>query len=111
VQAPTTGELCDLSHEIASRVGLALEREGLLERDAQAAWLSEAAGSAGPLDELQARSITYRIAVGPNAGCKVMTLQSLPAAQEDDNESAVGQMAGFSLHAVVAARAHERGKL
>ena len=56
VKAPTTGELCDLSNEIASRVGLALERSGLLERDAQAAWLSEAAGGAGPLDDLQAHA-------------------------------------------------------
>ena len=66
---------------------------------------------AGPLDQLFGHSITYRIAVGPQAGRKAFTLQTLPAG--DAGESAtdtVGKVAKFSLHAGVAARADERKK-
>ena len=50
------------------------------------------------------------IAVGPQAGRKVFTLQTLPASNEPFDDS-VGKVAGFSLHAGVAARADERQKL
>ena len=59
---------------------------------------------------LFAPSITYRIAVGPQAGRKVFTLQTLPA-YEQACADGVGKGAGFSLHAGVAARADERHKL
>jgi hypothetical protein len=50
--------------------------------------------------------------VGPQAGRKVFTLQTLPACDpEDQFGDTVGKVAGFSLHAGVAARAHERSKL
>jgi hypothetical protein len=55
-------------------------------------------------------SIRYRIAVGPHQGRKVFTLQSLPACEEP-HEGQLGKVAGFSLHAGVAARADERNKL
>jgi len=59
---------------------------------------------------LLGHSITYRIAVGPQAGRKVFTLQTLPASDEPFDDG-VGKVAGFSLHAGVAARADERKKL
>jgi hypothetical protein len=50
--------------------------------------------------------------VGPRAGRKVFTLQTLPACDpEEAYAEPVGKVAGFSLHAGVAARAHERKKL
>ena len=52
-------------------------------------------------------SISYSIAVGPHAGRKVFTLQTLPACDEPD----AGKVAGFSLHAGVATKADERKKL
>lgn len=55
-------------------------------------------------------SITYRIAFGPQTGRKVFTLQTLPACDEPFDDG-VGKVAGFSLHAGVAARAQERRKL
>ena len=64
----------------------------------------------GALDQLFGHSITYRIAVGPHAGRKVFTLQTLPDCNEPFDDQ-VGKVAGFSLHAGVAARAHERKKL
>ncbi len=57
-------------------------------------------------------SITYRIAVGPHQGRKAFSLQSLPPAGSLEESSArVAKVAGFSLHAGVAAARDERQKL
>jgi hypothetical protein len=49
---------------------------------------------------------SYRIAVGPQAGRKVFTLQTLSACDSENQfGDTVGKVAGFSLHAGVAARA------
>ena len=110
MKAPTSAELTHLTHTIAHRVGRFLERQGLLERDAENSYLSGDAVEGGPLDQLLGHSITYRIAVGAHAGRKAFTLQTLPSCNEPF-DAAVGKVAGFSLHAGVAARAHEREKL
>jgi len=55
-------------------------------------------------------SITYRIAVGPQQGRTVLTLQTPPAG-DDSVDDGVGKVAGFSLHAGVTARADQRQKL
>jgi hypothetical protein len=57
------------------------------------------------MHQLQGSSVTYRIAVCPPQGRKVFTLQTLPACDPDEW---VGSVDGFSLHAGVAAKAHER---
>ncbi len=62
------------------------------------------------MDQLLGYSITYRIAVGPHQGRKVFTLQTVAECNEPLVDQ-VGKVAGFSLHAGVAARAHERKKL
>lgn len=110
VKAPTSVELTQLTHTIAHRVGRFLERQGLLERDAENSYLSGDAVEGGLLDQLLGHSITYRIAVGPHAGRKVFTLQTLPDCNEPSDDR-VGKVAGFSLHAGVAAKANERKKL
>ena len=62
--------------------------------------------------DLRGSSISYRIAVGPQAGRKVFTLQTLPAGDPDDScGNTVAKVAGFSLHAGVAAKAYQRKKL
>ena len=110
VKAPTSEELTRLAHTIAHRVGRFLERHGLLERDAENSYLSGDAVDEDPMTPLLGHSITYRIAVGPQAGRKVFTLQTLPASGEPFDDG-IGKVAGFSLHAGVAARADERKKL
>jgi hypothetical protein len=99
-----------LTHTIAHRVGRFLERQGLLERDAENSYLASDAVDDDPMTPLLGHSITCRIAVGPQAGRKVFTLQTLPASDELFDDGA-GKMARFSLHAGVAARADERKKL
>jgi len=126
VKASTSQELTQLAHTIAHRVGRFLERQGLLERDAddcmdaggratqgavaENSYLASGAGDDDPMTPLLGHSITYRIAVGPQAGRKVFTLQTLPACDEPFDDG-VGKVAGFSLHAGVTARAQERRKL
>ena len=62
--------------------------------------------------QLQGHSITYRIAVGPQQGRKVFTLQTLPPDEDDSGGSdRVAKEAGFSLHAGVSTEAHQRDKL
>ena len=107
VKAPTSEELTRLTHQIALRIGRFLERRGVLVRDAEDSYLTSDAVDEDPMQSLVGHSITYRIAVGPHAGRKVFTLQTLPACDEPDT----GKVAGFSLHAGVAAKADERKKL
>jgi hypothetical protein len=64
-----------------------------------------------PLHHLLGHSITYRIALGPQQGRKVFTLQTIPSWEDDDRFAQVAKESGFSLHAGVAAQAWERAKL
>jgi hypothetical protein len=72
--------------------------------------MAAAAAAGGPLDDLIGRSITYRVAVGPRAGQKVFSLQTVPA-REDEPRKGVAQYAGFSLHAGIGVEAEQRAKL
>ena len=59
------------------------------------------------MHQLLGHSITYRIAMGPNQGRKVFTLQTLPACDPDDcHQNSVGSVAGISLHAGVSVDSH-----
>jgi hypothetical protein len=110
VKAPSSAELARLTQALALRIGRYLERQGLLERDAENSYLAGDGLEAGSMEQLLGSSITYRVAVGPQQGRKVFTLQTLPACDAPFDEQ-VGMVAGFNLHAGVAARADERKKL
>lgn len=56
-------------------------------------------------------SISYRLAFGPNAGRKALTLQTLPTSNAEDQRSLVSKQSGFSLHAGVSCKAKQRKKL
>src|ERR1700679_2067790 len=62
VPAPESSDLQQLVEQIAGRIGRALERHGLVERDLENAWLATDT-EAGPPDDPLGHSITYRIAV------------------------------------------------
>ena len=114
VSAPTRDELTQLTHTIARRVARYLERQGLLVRDGESTYLTAegmGADNETPMNHLLGSSITYRIATGPQQGRKVFTLQTLPDCGDEQLASRVGRVAGFSLHAGVAARVNERDKL
>jgi hypothetical protein len=83
-----------------------------LVRDAESAWLEAAPGEDSAFEELLGHSISYRIAVGPQQGRKAFTLQALgPALTAPAGAPLLAKLAGFSLHAGVAAAAHQRDKV
>jgi len=92
------------------RVARSLKRQGLLQQDAENSYL-ELDTDEQPMDQLIGNSITYRIAVGPNQGRKVFSLQTLPPQPDESSTARVAKVAGFSLHAGVMAEAHQRDKL
>jgi len=112
VKAPSIDELNALVHTISHRVAGLLERQGLLERDVENTWLTFDEPDEDPLQQIHGHAITYRIAIGPRQGRKVFTLSSQPPESEPPPGSdCVAKAAGFSLHAGVAAKVHQRDKL
>ena len=110
VKAPQREELEHLVQQIAGRVVRALERMGLLRRDAESAWLDlPPAEDTDAMRQLLGSSVTYRIAVGPQAGRKALVLRTITAlAGEDPRDERVAKANGFSLHAGVSCEAHQR---
>jgi len=109
-RAPTSAQLTQLADTIAHRVCRHLARQGWLEGEDESAFLSDRAGCDDGLDALRMSSITYRIATGAQAGRKVTTLQTIPA-DNGSTKGDAGKVSGLSLHAGVAAEAHESQKL
>ena len=104
VKAPTIEELSSLVHQLSHRVTRVLEKKGWLQRDDENTYLLLDAidQEDDALGQLQGHSITYRIAMGPQKGRKVFTLQSLPPRLDTPRVSdRVAKQAGFSLHAGV----------
>jgi hypothetical protein len=64
-----------------------------------------------PLASLQAASCTYRIALGPRAGQKVLSLRTVAGRDEKTTSALCADAHGFSLHAGVRCGAHQRKKL
>ena len=86
VKAPNVDELKSLVHAISHRVARFLEKRGFLERDAENSYLALEPDDDDAMVQLQGHSITYRIAVGPQQGKKVFTLQTLPP--DEDTQAA-----------------------
>lgn len=73
-------------------------------RDDENSYLTLDPAASRPMDDLISHSITYRVAMGPRAGQKVFTLQTVPAEPPEEQKEAVAQAAGFSLHAGIGNR-------
>ena len=58
-----------------------------------------------------AASIHQRIAIGPNAGQKALTLRTVPAPSEPFASTLLAKQPGFSLHAVTCREANQPDKL
>ena len=87
-----------------------LTRQGYLIEEQGMTYLAEA-DTDRALAPLQAASCTYRIALGPRAGQKVLSLQSLPSAARPSAPELRVNAHGFSLHAAVRWRADQRKEL
>lgn len=114
IKRPSQSELEKILYKISERTGRYLERAGLLARDMDQSYLTLDGLELDELQTVQAHSIHYRIAAGTWRGKKVFTLQTLPPKLENQgtvNKKLLAKCSGFSLHAGVAAKAHERAKL
>jgi hypothetical protein len=91
-----------------------LTRRGVLVEDMGQTYLAEpdAYGEeARTLRPLQAAAITYRIAFGPRAGQKVLTLRGAMPREATLRQPLCADIDGFSLHAAVRVEAHDRRRL
>ena len=91
---------------LSRRIVRVLERRGLLIADPAHPSLDLLPDSS--LDHLQAASIAYRIAIGPHAGRKALTLYRVPPMEEAPNNPPLAQVAGFSLHAATVCEVWQR---
>lgn len=110
IKAPSHSDMVVLVHTISHRIAKYLEKVGLVQRDMENSYLNLPIDDEDSLLHIQGASVSYRIAIGPQQGQKVFTLQTLPASTEGE----YGQLAntsGFSLHAGVFANADEPEKL
>ena len=108
VAAPTQAELQRLLHTLATRVTRALERQGLLFRDEETSSLDIEPGD--DFEQLLGAAVHYRIATGPHAGRKALTLRTVGSNPPPDHPC-IAQLSGFSLHAGTVCEAHERDAL
>jgi Putative transposase len=110
-RAPAPAELRQLLDTLIARITRTLVRGGVLVEEAEQPYLDLELNS--PLEQLRAAAVRYRIAVGPLAGRKTMTLHS-PGAIADDvaaSKPFTAARDGFSINAAVGCEAHELSKL
>ena len=105
-----SAELTQLVHTIAHRVGCYLERQGCFDQYAENGYLIWIPRMTIRSACCRAIRSAFALRWG-HAGSKVFALQTLPACDPADTfGDSVGKVAGFSLHAGVAAKVHERKK-
>ncbi len=107
---PSTRELDKLLISLAHRVVRFLEKQGLIQRDEDQAFLSQDSDPSA-MDQVSFSSITYRIALGKHKGQKTLTLKTLSETNHGETKPFLSKYSGFSLHAGVSTKAHQREKL
>ncbi len=110
----TEAELQALLQTVIVRLMKLLTRRGVLVEDMGQTYLADphADGEeACTLRPLQAAAITYRIAFGPRAGQKVLTLRGAMPRETTARQALCADIDGFSLHAAVRVEAHDRKRL
>nr|WP_234413882.1 transposase [Ideonella sp. A 288] len=112
--APTDDELHALLQTAITRLMEMLTRRGVLVEEMGQIWLAEpdADGEeARTLRTLQAAAVTHRIAFGPRAGQKVLTLRGAMPREDWAQQPLCADIDGFSLHAAERVEAHDRKRL
>ncbi len=79
--------------KLLTRKGYLIEEQGMV-------YLAET-DAATAMAPLQSAACTYRIAFGPRAGQKVLSLQSVPSVDVQHTQKRCVNEQGFSLHAEV----------
>ncbi len=113
VGTPSDNELHALLQTVIARLMKLLTRRGVLIEEMGQTYLAEPddGEEARTLRPLQAAAVTYRIAFGPRAGQKVLTLRGAMPREASARQSLCADIDGFSLHAAVRVEAHDRKRL
>jgi hypothetical protein len=115
VPAPTNEALQTVLRKIITRSMKLLTRRGVLIEEQGQTYMADGdadSDDARTLRPLQAAACIYRIAFGPRAGQKVLTLQgAMPREAGCFNQNLCADMEGFSLHAAVRCDAEDRKAL
>jgi Transposase zinc-binding domain/Putative transposase len=109
-RAPTIAQLQGLLGKSIARLMKMLTRQGYLVEEQGMTYLADI-NADNPLKTLQAASCTYRIALGPRAGHKVLSLRSVSRSGEPGTRALCANALGFSLHTGVRCGAGERREL
>jgi hypothetical protein len=109
-RVPSRDELAGLLDKIIARLLAMLTRQGYLVEERGMTYLADI-DPHNPLTPLQAASCTYRIALGPRAGQKVLSLRTVPGRDDKATAALCADAHGFSLHAGVRCGEHQRKEL
>ncbi|MEP7299891.1 MAG: transposase [Caldimonas sp.] len=112
--APTDGELHGLLLAIITRLMKMLTRQGVLIEEMGQTQLADPdadSEEARTLRPLQAAAITYRIAFGPRAGQRMLTLRGAMPREDLARQPLCADIDGFSLHAAVRVESNDRKRL
>ena len=113
-RAPTDEALQAVLEKIIRRTLRLLNRRGCLVEEEGTSYLADMdadSDSCGALMSLQAAACTYRIAFGPRAGQKVLSLQGAMPRDERQAQPLCVNAQGFILHAAVRCGADDRQRL
>ncbi len=114
--APTDEALHSVLHKIITRTMKLLTRRGVLVEEEGSTYMADNdndndSDEARTLRPLQAAACTYRIAFGPRAGQKVLTVQGAMPRDGDFKQPLCADIDGFSLHPAVRCAADDRRAL
>jgi hypothetical protein len=114
VPEPTDEALQSVLHKIITRTMKLLTRRGVLVEEEGSTYMADNDGDSDEarlLRPLQAAACTYRIAFGPRAGQKVLTVLGAMPRDADFKQHLCADIDGFSLHAAVRCAADDRQAL
>ena len=89
-RAPSRDELAGLLDKIIARLLAMLTRQGYLVKEEGVTYLADRDAD-NPLASLQTASCSYRIALGPRAGQKVLSLRTAPGRDDKANAGLCAQ--------------------
>lgn len=104
---PTIEELTTVLQKIIKKIISLLEKHGYLIRDNEDE-LSLIIDNEDTFSQIQASSVVYRFATGPNRGKRALVLKTTPTMDHSSGAGLVAAHSGFSLHAGVAVGGGER---
>lgn len=109
--SPTVKEIEEVLTKIIQKITKYLERQKIIIKDDNDGGFQIPIPDEDTLSKLQAGSVTYRFATGKSKGKKAIVLKSVTDTDHSATKGLVAKNSGFSLHAGVATKAHERDKL